>query len=369
MNKVYKVSLLGLFLIISTMVQALGPEQIFTKNIKKEFPISANGTCKISNKYGEVVFKNWEGNKVRIDVLISLKSNSTSTAQKSLDNITIDFESSAALVSAITNMEDSNSSWGSNKVQDLSIDYKVYLPSTVCIDVSNKYGSILIQDHSAAVSMNLKHGDAIISMLKGDLNLELGHGKLSAGKIQDLSGSISYSDVSIALAEQINLNSKYTDYSIPKADQLILNSKYDEFIVGAINLMEGNSKYTDYKIGVCESIILEAQYTDLEIEMLKDKAKLNMRYGDTAISNLAKGFGDIRLTGKYTDFSLGLEEGSNYQFFATGDYAGIEYPSALRLTYNVEKRTYQEVEGYVGVQGSRSKIQAKLDYGGLKIHY
>lgn len=48
-------------------------KQVFTKNIKKEFSVSANGTCEISNMYGIVELKTWDKNRVKVDVLISIK--------------------------------------------------------------------------------------------------------------------------------------------------------------------------------------------------------------------------------------------------------------------------------------------------------
>ena len=109
-------------------------------------------------------------------------------------------------------------------------------------------------------------------------------------------------------------------------------------------------------------------HMDLDIDLLKDAARFNMKYGEANIASLARGFGNISLAGKYTDFNLNVEEGSNYQLTAVCDYAGIDYPSNLRVTYEVEKSSFHELEGYIGIQGSRSKIQAVLNYGGLEIN-
>ena len=45
----------------------------FTKTIKREFDISANGTTYLSNKYGKIEVKTWDKNRVKIAVTIVVK--------------------------------------------------------------------------------------------------------------------------------------------------------------------------------------------------------------------------------------------------------------------------------------------------------
>ena len=366
MKLVYKYSLAIVLSLLSIVVFAAPAKQVFTKNIKKEFSVSANGTCEISNRYGIVELKTWDKNKVKVDVLISIKADTEASANNSMENIVIYFDNSADFVSARTEIKEKMSKWNSNK--NLSIDYLVYIPESLNLKLTNKYGNVSIPNCTGSVSLNLKHGDASVSSIEGDFDLVLAHGNLISKQINTMSGSVSYSDVSVAKINNLRLNSKYSEYTLPVVGKLILNSKYDEFIVGQADLLDSEAKYTEFKIGKCEELLIEAEFTDLDIDLLKDAARFNMKYGEANIASLARGFGNISLAGKYTDFNLNVEEGSNYQLTAVCDYAGIDYPSNLRVTYEVEKSSFHELEGYIGIQGSRSKIQAVLNYGGLEIN-
>lgn len=365
MKLVYKYSFVLVLSLLSIYMFAAPSKQVYTKNIKKEFSIASNGTCSISNMYGAIELKTWEKNKVKVDVLISIKADSESSANSSLENIKISFEHSNDWVSAKTEIQEKMSKWNSSK--NLSIDYLIYLPNSLNLELSNKYGDVSIPTCLGNVTIDIKHGDIFINNVKGEFDLVLGYGNLTAKDINKLNASVSYADVTIARIKSIDLNSRYSDYKLPIAKKMVLNSKYDDFTLGQVDEFDCEAKYTDFKIGKCEELFIEAEFSDLDIDQLKNGAKFNMRYGQANIFSLAKGFGNVSLTGKYTEFNLNIEEGSNYQLSAVCDYAGIVYPDDLMVTYEVAKSSFHELEGYIGIQGSRSKIQAILDYGGLEI--
>ncbi|MDG1296971.1 MAG: hypothetical protein P8P48_07525 [Saprospiraceae bacterium] len=366
MRSVFKLKLVLLLSLFAGSVFGASIKQVYTKNIKKEFTINPEGLCKISNKYGLIELRTWDKDKVKIDVLISINAGSESSANKTMESIFIQFENTSDFVSASTEIKEKISSWGSNK--NLSIDYLIYLPKELDLELINKYGDVKIPKHNGNIDLNVKHCDVSINELKGKLQLNLGYGNFVAKSLGEVVASVSYSDVSMGRLKSLELNSKYSEFALPIVHSLELNSKYDELKIGAIKELDVEAKYTDFEIGTCDRIWAEAEYSEIDINYLKNSAKLNMRYGDASISSLEKGFGLIKLSGKYTDFSLKVAEGCNYQVKAVGDYAGIDYPNELKVTYEVEKSSFHEVEGYIGIQGSRSTIQAVLDYGGLEIN-
>ena len=61
----------------------------FTKNINKEFNISANGDVSLANKYGKVDLKTWSQNKVKIDITITVDARNQSNADDIFERIKI----------------------------------------------------------------------------------------------------------------------------------------------------------------------------------------------------------------------------------------------------------------------------------------
>jgi hypothetical protein len=366
MKSAYKFNIILVLLFIVGNVLASPAKQVFTKNVKKEFSISSDAACSISNKYGLVELKTWDKNKIKVDVLISVNASTESSANKTLNSIDIEFDHSDDYLSAVTQINEKISSWGVNK--NLSIDYLVYLPANLSLVLTNKYGDVKLPSYQGDVKLNLKYGDAVVKEQKGDFELELAHGNLQALAAGNLSANVSYSQVSFSSVDNVRLNSKYSGFKAIKVNSLVVKSKYDKLGIGVVDFFDCEAKYTEFRLGSCEKVLIEAEFSDVNVERLKNTARLNMRYGKTNIDAIEKGFGDIRLSGKYTNFNVNVEDGANYQIIAVGDYAGIDYPNDLRVTYEVEKSSFHELEGYVGVQGSRSKIQAVLNYGGLEIN-
>ena len=89
MRLVYKFSLALFCLAISyASLHAEGWGE-YNKTVKKEFAISSNGTVYLANKYGKVDVKTWDRNRVKLDIRISVRTNSESNAQKVFNRINI----------------------------------------------------------------------------------------------------------------------------------------------------------------------------------------------------------------------------------------------------------------------------------------
>lgn len=369
MKPAYKIiGLLALALFLAPAAWAFSPKAEFTKTVKREFAIDPEGLTQFITKYGKLDIKTWDQNKVKINVTIRVQARSEDEAQKVFDQIRIDFTSSSNLVKAETVIESSSGwSWFNSSKSDYTIDYEVYLPKTVTLDVAHKYGDVFTSAFAGRVIMNLKYGNLRMDELSNNLNLDLSYGNATIASVRDAEAIISYSNLTLAKVRDGKFTTKYSNLSIEEGNYLQSDSKYDTYRVGQIEKLNSRNSFGAIEVRRVSDLTSYARYTDIKVAELTNSADLELEYGGARLENIRKGFSEIRLNGRYTDFKVQVEEGASYQLDASGKYAGILYPSTLKVTYENEQPTFHEVSGHAGVANARSVIKARLDYGGLKM--
>ncbi len=373
MKLVYKLSLVLLLLVqISTVARAEdGERREFTKVIKKEFDINKNGTTALYNKYGKVEVKTWDKNRVKVDVTIVVNASSEATAQKVFDRIDIKFFNNEGYVKAETYIEPQKNDWwdwgGSNR-SDYSINYEVYMPPTNNLELTNKYGDSYVAPIEGVAKVDIKYGNIKMQGVKNNANITLGYGNGSIVNAYNVTADISYSNnMSFGDVRDVEVTSKYSKLKFEKVTNIRSNTKYDSYDITAVQELRNDGKYDNFRIGSADNVVVISKYTQVNIDKLKNLLDLNMEYGGSSVGMVSKDFTNINLIGKYTDFKIALESGTNFKLDASANYAGIAYPSDLNVSYEKEKGTSHEVKGYIGKQDASGTIMARVNYGGLKV--
>jgi hypothetical protein len=344
--------------------------QDYTKAIKKEFPLNANGTVNLINKYGRIDVKTWEKNRAKVEVTIVVKAGSETQAQTVFDRIRVDFSNTDDFVKAETVIESGKNYWfnlGMNDHTEFQINYQVYMPATASLDLSNRYGDSQVAPLTSKVKVDVQYGSFRLEGVGASLSLNLGYGNGTILKSGDAIVDVSYSKLNFADVRNVNLTSKYSQLKIANGADLTADSRYDEFDLTKVGNLICTTKYGDMTVGKAESIKATGQYTDFKIDKLGDNGDFDLTHGGLRIDHVSKGFSRINLVGKYSDFKIGVENGASYTLDANASFAGIAYPDGLVVTYEKEKGTSHEVKGHAGTQNARSAIRASLNYGGLKV--
>ena len=71
------------------------------------------------------------------------------------------------------------------------------------------------------------------------------------------------------------------------------------------------------------------------------------------------------LVGTHANYKIRVADGASYKLDASGQHAGIRYPSDMDITYEKDKSNSQEVKGSKGSSGGL--IKARLTHGGLRV--
>jgi len=369
MKLLYNLGLSLVLLAVATSGLQAAKRQEFTKTIKKEFDITADGTTHISNKYGRVDVKTWDRSRVKIEVTIVVRSNSESNAQKVFDRINIEFNNSSNYVKAETSIEPRKKDWWDwgNDKSDYAINYTVLVPETNQLEVFNKYGDVYIAEMQGRTNIGVKYGNFKLDGLNEASSIDLAYGKGTVIKAQDANVLVRYARLAIEEAQNLEVKSKYSKLAFNSANEIRAMSKYDTYDIDRVKDFKNSGKYDNIEIKQAENVTVNSKYSDIMINNVNASLDFDLEYGGAQIGKIAKNFSVVNIVGRYTDFKLQLEAGTNCRFDASADYAGIRYPSALNVTYEKDKGTFHEVQGYIGSENGQQLIKARIVYGGLKV--
>lgn len=369
MKSVFSLAFILLLLGLSSPLPAAEGLQEFTRAIKREFDITANGTTSITNKYGKVDIKTWDRNRVKIDVTIVVNASSESAAQDVFERIDVAFSNSSGYVKAVTTIQPRekgiwNWATGTEK-SDYTINYEVYLPETNNLEINHQYGDAYVAALSGKVTANFKYANAKLEKVSNSSDINFAYGNGTIVRANDLLANASYAKLLIKEAQNVEINSKYTQVSIDRAADIRSNSGYDTYRLGAVRSFTNVGKYDNIDIQSAENVEVNARYSQVKAMRVSRKLDLDLQYGG-AQTGLAKSFSEVSLNGSYTDFKLSVEPGAEYQIDAAASYAGIAYPQNMTVTYELEKGSSHELKAYQG-QKNGPVIRARLSYGGLRV--
>ncbi|KAA3637540.1 MAG: hypothetical protein DWQ02_06540 [Bacteroidetes bacterium] len=344
----------------------------YTKEIKREFSITPRGDVHISNKYGQVDIRTWEKNRVKVTVEIAVNAENESAAQKVFNRIDVKFKSDNTEVSAETVIEDTRNKWWdwSSGQLDYAINYQVYMPASANLSLDNKYGEVYVSSVSGDVDLSLKYVNFIIDALSGSSTSSLGNSHGSIGSVNNMNLAIKSGSISIGEANNMEIGSKSATVNIGKAKLIVSNTSYDNYTIGTIVELHNDGKFDNFEIGDAEDIFMESSYSNVIFQDINKYLILDLDNCNASINKLSTSFKEAKLIGNNTDFQMVLEPGIMYQLDAFADYAKVEYPKQMSVTYEEEESTTYAVKGVQGGKsGNAPFVKVRLKYGSLKMTY
>lgn len=356
--------IVGLLLAQSASAVAFGPKREFVKTINREFGTTAKGTTALYNKYGVVKVKTWGNNSVKIDITITVNTESQRDADAMFDRIQVNFTSTSGYIKAETMVNQDN--WWpktTNACQDFKINYEVYMPASNQLDLKNKYGNSFVTDLKGKLSAEIKYGDLRAEVIDNDVDLYLSYGKAYMTKVNNVNGQVSYGELHLTEARDLQLDTKYSDINVERAANLRITSKYDDFQLGTVEDLRLQTKYADVKVKNVRSAYLTTQYTDLKIGSLTDVLDADQSYGGLKVEMLGKNASEVSLVGKYTDFNIALDRGAPFRFDLESRHADLKVPNGATIRQREDGSNRRVVKGYVGDANAKGMVKARMDYG------
>ncbi len=346
MKTTFKITLLMILLIgLGTGNTVSAIEK--TKKYHESWAARGVETLNISNKFGEVKFKNEGGSEITIDVLVTVEASNESKANDLLDKIDVEFGKNGSTVKAETSIENN---FRSNR--EFSIDYVINVPTNKNLIVSNKYGNTVVNKLNANGEFDIQYGNIsaneLVAPNNGKMNINLAYGKGNIVTTGDINIDISYSNITLGTIIDLQLESKYSTVEFEKGRVIQIDSKYDKFSFGKV-----------------KSVTATTKYSNLKIDYLATSLKIESGYGGVKVNEIAPDFDSVSITNSYGQISLGLNKAS-YTVDASCNYCGISYPEEKFKGNSMKENTSFELKGKVGSAGGGT-VMIRSRYGEIKL--
>ena len=340
MKTTFKLAILFIFILSAGYITSAAEK---TKKFNQSWPAAGIETLRISNKFGEVKFKNDNASTVSINVLVTVEASSESKATEIINNIDVKINKSGSVVTAETIFE--NNFRGNNRFK---IDYEINVPSDRNLEVSNKYGNVVVGQLTGKGDFDVQYGSITAVSLKGiSTRINLAYGKGNIDESGNTEIEVAYSDISMGTVGNLRLNSKYSNIEADKAADIQTESRYDKFNFGEVVALNADTKYTQIRVG-----------------KLSKKLYIGAGYGGIKIDNISPDFESINITNSYGQISLGLGSAS-YSLDAKCSYCGVDYPADRYKGNRMKENTSIQLNGTVGSGGGKVKIDSR--YGEIKL--
>ncbi|MDP3434196.1 MAG: hypothetical protein Q8T04_14705 [Bacteroidota bacterium] len=332
-------------LLVSTMiVGAAGAE--YSKTLRKAWPKSGVTAMKVTNKFGEVKINDMGGDSVTIKVVITVENPTGNKAKELMNMIQVNFQKSGSVVIAETQMDDNFKS-----KQSFRIDYLINIPKDRDLDITNRYGNVIVNELEAKGTFNVSYGNLTAGNMKAPagspVKIVVNYGKADIETINDANMEFKYSKLYAGEIARLVLDTKYTTVNLHKTGNLTLDSKYDGINIDEIDNLKSVSKYTNYKIG-----------------LLTGSFDLDTGYGSVRISKVGVKFDKIRIVNSYGGVNIGLNE-LNYKLKAECSYCDVVYPTNRYKGDKIRDGQRVSLDGNVGTGGGSVTINSR--YGGVKL--
>ncbi|NQY05832.1 MAG: hypothetical protein HRT68_06425, partial [Flavobacteriaceae bacterium] len=339
MKAIFKIIVIAL--IIPSLALANGKNEKWKhtekKTYNKEFSVNADATLKISNKFGNLDIQSWSQNKVKIDVLIEVGGNNSEKVKEQLNKISVNFTNTPDLVEAITKMEKQKWKWKKGNKISIKINYTVRVPKSNKVNLSNDYGSIMLDE------------------LDGKAAINCDYGKIKIGKLNSSENSINSdysSGSSIRYIKGGNINADYSGLTIDKADNISINADYTNTTLKSVGTFNYNGDYGNLMVEKGGAINGNGDYTNINIEELTKSLNFNSTYGGVKVNKMGTSVSEVNINTTYAGVYLGNSGGHNFTFDVQTTYADVKLPDNARITTEVKKISKKHYAGYVGSASS-----------------
>jgi len=301
-----------------------------TKKITRTYTVNTNDKLSVNNQYGKVSVHTWAKNEIRVEIEIKAYEATESGAENLLESVDIAELREGKLISFKTNFgKTSLNFWsrvknGQEERRGVQVNYQIYMPSKNPLDISNRYGRTEIDDFS------------------GPVNISSSYGSFKSGRLDNPANQIkvSYGSATMENFTNGNLSVAYGSLTLNQAAKLSATIKYSKATIA--QLSQGGNFNLAYTSG-------------FKIDEVNNNVK------------------NLNINSSYSGVSLGLEEGANFDFDVTVNYAGFNYTNSRvnlveQFSSSDKPKTWSPSKNYKGQigKGSDSRIIIKSNYGGVK---
>jgi len=288
-------------------------QEKLSRTLERSFDMGRGGELHLENKYGNVLFKGWDQDRVSVKVSIKVDHKKKESAQVLLDRIRPKFTATGGLLAISTEIENRKKGWLADFINstlpigvdrgNVQIDYEIYLPQGTDLRVGNKFGDVAIEDWNGDFTAQIEHGNLWLGNDLEKADIQMTFGRLRAKDLGRAKIELGNGELRMEDAQVLRLTSNGGEIRINKVDRLEIQSNKDELDIHQVGQLMGDMKFSVLRLGrLDQALDLHLKIVDLQIQEIAPPAtKLHFEQEASDI--------DLWVSGFSHRFHATLEEG------------------------------------------------------------
>lgn len=349
-----------------------------SKTFSKTFNLDKDDKIDIIGKYSSITIKTWDKKEAQLDADIKAYALSEREAQDLLDSIAIDANKTENIVSFKTSIKSnpkhnffgSGTNNGERFRREARIKMTLYIPATVSLKLTNKYGDVNMEDFAGEIDVDMRYGNFKANNLSNTRNnFEIRYGKLNLNTVNELDLNAHYTNVNIeTIKGNAKIEQRYNELTIGTVNNLNLNTRYVNTDIGDVKGDASiNQQYNSLRLGNVGKLDLTTRYTNAKIKNLNGNGDFNMQYNSLDISNITAACKTLNLETRYVNTDLAFVNGYDANFDITTSNGSFKYGNNVTAKRVSEESRTQTYTGKIG-KGSAANVNVTSGYGSVRFN-
>ncbi len=347
-SKVVRRLLVALLCLVSINASANDDTKL-SKTVSKSYKVNRSTKLEVVNKYGDLILNTWDKDSIKIRIVVTAFGKNRETSEKLLDRTDFEFSMVGDYLTIHTTL-DKSKGWFKDlwselgqysknilSKDQLDIDYELFLPDYINVDLTNKFGDVFIPDRMGETRLELSNGSLKMDNVKKSAVLDLSFCKADIKSVEKATLYLKSVELDLLYANELTLKSSSSEIFIREASKINLTSRTDKININEVKVLQG-----------------QGSFTKIWVRSFLGTLRMNMNYGALSAENVKTGFNKIEVTGKSTDFQLDFAHNAYFKAKVIAKEGRMNLPRNhnLKQVYTDGREKFIEASGYLGTMNS-----------------
>jgi hypothetical protein len=172
------------------------------RSVSQSYNVDRDDKLSISNQFGTVNIKTWAKNEVKVDIHIETSSTVKEANDEMFDRIEIKQGKDGNVVSFKTEMdknENKSSRHRGNQSNNIQVDYDVWMPASLALDLKHRFGKATIPDLTGKVNIDQQFGELVAGKLSNSGKIDVRFSKASFEGLRDAKVELHFANAPVLI--------------------------------------------------------------------------------------------------------------------------------------------------------------------------
>lgn len=284
------------------------------------FDVNHINNINIIAQHADVNILNWEKDSISVETTIEILSDKPNLSKEMLDEIQINIVTYGKTLQVKTKLSNDF-----NRTIPYKINYNIFFPKKLSIDVENSYGSVNLSEIEGGVNANIAYCNINIKSIKSSndsiknkLNLSYCKGSINHLGFADL--HINNSEIKILDTNDLTCISSYSIFSLENMDNY-----------------KGSSNMDNIKFGNTRNISFKAENSIVLLRKFSNNAFFELTKGKLTLMNSGVNFNELIINNVDTETSIHLNKLASYTINGEVNNGKFVHPHSKQLQIIKEK--------------------------------